>query len=43
MLHSEYLLNMTLQDSKMQIDDPSEALEQMKHGEIDESLYSRQL
>lgn len=34
---------MRLQDSKMQLDNPSETMEQVKNGEIDESLYSRQL
>jgi ubiquitin-activating enzyme E1 len=30
-------------DTKMQVDSPSEALENVKNGDIDESLYSRQL
>ena len=30
-------------DTKMQVDNPSEAIESVKNGEIDESLYSRQL
>ncbi len=30
-------------DTKMQVDSPTEAMESMKNGEIDESLYSRQL
>lgn len=30
-------------DTAMQIDNPGETMEQLKHGEIDESLYSRQL
>lgn len=32
-----------LQDGKMQIDNPQETVEKLKHGEIDEALYSRQL
>jgi ubiquitin-activating enzyme E1 len=27
----------------MQLDNPQETVEKIKHGEIDESLYSRQL
>ncbi|KAJ6099078.1 hypothetical protein N7467_000613 [Penicillium canescens] len=30
-------------DAKMQVDNPQETVEMIKHGEIDESLYSRQL
>ncbi|BCR90544.1 E1 ubiquitin-activating protein ubaA [Aspergillus chevalieri] len=30
-------------DAKMQVDNPQETVEAIKHGEIDESLYSRQL
>jgi ubiquitin-activating enzyme E1 len=30
-------------DTNMQVDSPSEAIKSMKNGEIDESLYSRQL
>ncbi|KZF23266.1 putative poly(A) RNA transport protein [Xylona heveae TC161] len=30
-------------DQKMQVDSPAEAIEQLKQGDIDESLYSRQL
>lgn len=30
-------------DSKMDLDKTSNLVEQVKHGEIDESLYSRQL
>jgi ubiquitin-activating enzyme E1 len=30
-------------DTKMQVDNPGEVIESMKNGEIDESLYSRQL
>ncbi|PLN82093.1 ubiquitin-activating enzyme E1 [Aspergillus taichungensis] len=30
-------------DTKMQVDTPQETVEMIKHGEIDESLYSRQL
>lgn len=32
-----------LQGSKMDVDSPSIGTEQLKNGEIDESLYSRQL
>lgn len=32
-----------IQDSKMQLDNPQETVEMIKHGDIDESLYSRQL
>ena len=31
------------QDATMQVDNPQETVEMIKHGEIDESLYSRQL
>jgi hypothetical protein len=31
------------QDAKMHLDNPEKTVEQVKHGEIDESLYSRQL
>lgn len=31
------------QDGKMQVDNVQETVEAIKHGEIDESLYSRQL
>ena len=31
------------QDTIMQVDNPQETVEMIKHGEIDESLYSRQL
>jgi len=31
------------QDAKMQLDNPEKTVEQLKNGEIDESLYSRQL
>lgn len=33
----------TTQDVTMQVDNPQETMEAIKHGEIDESLYSRQL
>lgn len=31
------------QDVAMQVDNPQQTVEMIKHGEIDESLYSRQL
>ncbi|KAJ5165923.1 hypothetical protein N7492_006219 [Penicillium capsulatum] len=33
----------TMTDATMQVDNPQETVEMIKHGEIDESLYSRQL
>lgn len=32
-----------LKDAKMQVDNPQDTVEAIKHGDIDESLYSRQL
>lgn len=37
------LANQEIQDTKMQLDNPEKAVDQLKNGEIDESLYSRQL
>jgi hypothetical protein len=44
-LHSDYprICTHTFQDVKMQVDNPQETVEKIKQGEIDESLYSRQL
>ena len=41
--HVPYMLTKQFQDDKMQLDNPQETVELIKHGEIDESFYSRQL
>jgi hypothetical protein len=40
---SRIATNTQHQDGKMQVDNPQETVELIMHGEIDESLYSRQL
>lgn len=43
---ASFLTSLTIllfQDSKMDIDNPNEVVEKLQNGDIDESLYSRQL
>lgn len=41
--HPAILADTLLQDGTMQVENPQETVELIKQGEIDESLYSRQL